>query len=248
LGDKKKFARKWKRSFKKRANPLRKILLPVFDKWVYNLHRMSNYKYDVYQPLPWIGLASRKRQESTLKRWEFMEPLVPDELGSAIDIGCNLGFFALKLAEKGHFAFGVDRSEDCIAIAQYAQRKTGMNNCSFAMFSATAESVRTLPVVDVTVFFSVWHHWIREFGMETATEMGAEVWRKTNKIMFFESGEDHELESLGVTEEPATWVEKQLELWCSGAEIKRIGKTGRGTHHRGDEKPRTLFAVMRKTS
>ena len=47
-----------------------------------------------------------------------------------------------------------------------------------------------LPAADCVLLLSVWHHFVREWGLEAATEMLDAIWEKTGKLLFFETGEN----------------------------------------------------------
>jgi 2-polyprenyl-3-methyl-5-hydroxy-6-metoxy-1,4-benzoquinol methylase len=212
---------------------------------IYNAQRFSPYKFRAYQPMPWIGLKTRKRDESTLLRWQAIEENLDIESGTAMDIGSNLGHFVLRLAEKGFYSIGIDMAYGNVKIAQYVQRKAGIENAAFSVMAVTPDNASLLPAVDVLVFFSVWHHWITAYGLENASEMLRVIWGKTRHVMYFETGEDTEIKHLKITGKPVDWVRSQLELACPNATIKVIGEFDRGTHQR-IKLARTLFAVYRQ--
>jgi hypothetical protein len=212
---------------------------------IYNAQRFSPYKFRAYQPMPWIGLKTRKRDESTLQRWQAIEQNLGLESGTAMDIGSNLGHFVLRLAEKGFYSIGIDMAYGNIKIAQHAQRKAGIENAAFSIMTVTPDNVHCLPAVDVLVFFSVWHHWIVAYGHEKALDMLRVIWEKTRHVMFFETGEDMEIQQLKITEKPADWARAQLQQACPDATIKVIGEFDRGAH-KEIRQTRTLFAIYRQ--
>ena len=214
---------------------------------IYNAQRFSPYKFRAYQPMPWIGLKTRKRDESTQQRWQAIEKNLGTLGGTALDIGSNLGHFVLRLAEKGFFCIGIDMAYGNVKVAQYVQRKAGIENAAFSVMDVTPDNVSRLPAVDVLVFFSVWHHWIVAYGHEKALDMLRIIWGKTRHVMFFETGEDSEIRLLKITGKPADWVRAQLEQACPGATIRVIGEFDRGAHQQ-IRQARTLFAVYRQGS
>ena len=217
--------------------------LTRFGDWLtFKAQRISPHKFRRYQPLPWIGLSTCKRDTSTLQRWEAIEKYIGIESGSVMDIGSNLGYFVLRLAEKGFFSLGIDTAYENVKVAQYAQKQAGIDNAAFSFMTVNPENASTLPNVDVLIFFSVWHHWIEDFGYEQSAEMLATIWGKTKHVMFFETGEDKEIEQLGIKEAPAQWAKSELERICTGGRVKVIGESDRGEHKKG-EQTRTLFAV-----
>ncbi|MGB5179280.1 MAG: hypothetical protein WBP44_11185 [Gammaproteobacteria bacterium] len=243
------FIKTLKRPFKKLVFLIKHGLSSLMSgsgEWlIYKAQRFSPYKFRAYQPMPWIGLKTRKRDESTLQRWQAIENNLGIEAGSAMDIGSNLGHFVLRLAEKGFFSIGIDMAYGNVKIAQYAQRKTGIENAAFSVMAVTPDNVSRLPAVDVLIFFSVWHHWIVAYGHEKALDMLRVIWGKTRHVMFFETGEDTEIHHLGVTEKPADWVRGQLQQACPAATIRVIGEFDRGAHQK-IRQARTLFAVYRE--
>ena len=245
----KKVVKTLKRPFKKFAFHIKQGLatgMSASGEWlIYNAQRFSPYKFRAYQPMPWIGLKTRKRDASTQQRWQAIEENLGIEGGTALDIGSNLGHFVLRLAEKGFYSIGIDMAYGNVKIAQYAQRKAGIENAAFSIMAVTPDNASVLPAVDVLVFFSVWHHWIVTYGYERALAMLGVIWGKTRHVMFFESGEDSEIRLLNITGKPADWVHSQLQQACPEATIKVIGEFDRGAHQQ-IRQTRTLFAVYRQ--
>ena len=172
----------------------------------YKAQQMQEMKYKDYQPLPWINKTSYKRNHSTLSRWDAIEKEIKISGGSAMDIGCNLGFFVLSLAEKGFFTIGVDTQPGFKVYSEYAVKKADLHNAVFSTieiapdnigspksskyYSNTSFPVNSLPTVDIVIFMSVWHHWINAYGFVKSKHMLRILWEKTNYALFFESGED----------------------------------------------------------
>jgi 2-polyprenyl-3-methyl-5-hydroxy-6-metoxy-1,4-benzoquinol methylase len=230
---------------KKVRQAVSQSLTRLGDWLTFKAQRLSPHKFRRYQPLPWIGLSTRKRDESTLQRWEAIEKHIGIDSGSAMDIGSNLGYFVLRLAEKGFFALGLDTAYENIKVAQYAQKKAGIDNAAFSFMTVNPANVSSLPDIDVLIFFSVWHHWIEDFGHKQAADMLATIWSKTHHVMFFETGEDKEVMQLGIKEAPAKWAKSELERICPDGRVEAIAESDRGTHKKG-EQTRTLYAVYRQ--
>ena len=57
-------------------------------------------------------------------------------------------------------------------------------------------NVDILPQTDVTILFSIWHHWAFHYGLDKATQIIKTVWSKTNHVLLFESGEKKSKRSL----------------------------------------------------
>lgn len=197
-----------------------------------------------YQPLPWIGKHSFKRDTSTLQRWDAIQKEILEKGGSAMDIGCNLGYFVLSLAESGFYVIGIDMSPGYRVISEYVQKKAGLDNATFCSMILTPENISSLPKVDVVIFLSVWHHWIKAYGIDEARLMFRTLWDKTNHTLFFESGEDKEIKLLDIRIPISEWIQGELEQICIGGKIKPLGTFDRGTHKKGHQN-RTLYAIKR---
>ncbi len=52
------------------------------------------------------------------------------------------------------------------------------------------ETVDLLPESDITLCLSVWHHWVRRYGVEDATYILQAIVNKTRHLVFFDSGEE----------------------------------------------------------
>ncbi|MBN2059279.1 MAG: DUF1698 domain-containing protein [Deltaproteobacteria bacterium] len=198
-----------------------------------------------YQPLPWIGKRSFKRDISTIQRWEAIRKEIPAEGGSAMDIGCNLGFFVLSMAERGFYVIGIDMSPGYRVISEYVQKKAGLSNAAFSSMELTPENISSLPNVDVVIFLSIWHHWIRAYGIERARLMFHILWEKTNHTLFFESGEDKEIKDLDIKVPPSEWIQAELEKVCPGGRVKLLGAFDKGAHKKMRQS-RTLYAVKKE--
>jgi len=105
-------AKALKKPFKKLVFHIKQGLssgMSASGEWlIYNAQRFSPYKFRAYQPMPWIGLKTRKRDESTQQRWQAIEKNLGTVGGTALDIGSNPGYFVLRLAEKGFYGIGID--------------------------------------------------------------------------------------------------------------------------------------------
>lgn len=221
------------------------LAMEVASEWVdFKAQWFKAHNFAKYQPLPWIGKGSDKRGESTIARWDAIKREITIQNGSAMDIGCNLGFFVLSLAEMGFYAIGIDMDHSFKVISQYVQKKTGSGNSAFSTMQMTPDNIGTLPAVDIVIFLSVWHHWIKAFGYEKAKDMFKTLWKKTNHTLFFESGEDSEVKRLGINEEPVMWLKREIGEICEGGSIKALGTFDKGTHKK-KRQDRTLFAITR---
>ena len=215
------------------------------------------FQFDVfpglrYQPLPWIGIHEANRGSGTAQRWAAMRPLIAaSHSRTALDIGCNVGFFCFAMAEMGLAAVGVEAAAKELRIAAFARRKMRANNIGLLSLEVTPESVALLPSCDTVLFLSVWHHWVRTFGFDAATVKLRDVWARTGRVMFFETGEnempaDYRLPAMTPT--PREWLETYLQRTCGAARVECLGQM-KAFAPGGSETlavvERHLFAVVR---
>jgi hypothetical protein len=203
----------------------------------------------VYQDLPWVGVRSGARAESTRTRWDRMRPLI-DEHGvrSALDVGANTGWFAFSLAERGVPTIALERMARHVRIGLYVRQRAGLcASVAFLVMDVTPENVDLLPSAECVIFLSIWHHVVREHGLQGGTAVLRGLWAKTGKLLFFETGEAEMPASYGLpamTPEPRAWLTKYLEETCPGA---RVVPLGRHVALDSDNVParRNLFALVR---
>ncbi|HSD84865.1 MAG TPA: hypothetical protein VLG46_13440, partial [Anaerolineae bacterium] len=112
--------------------------------------RFDTFPTLYYQPLPWLGLKKAKRGAGTAARWAAIEATLNNEvIDSAMDIGCNAGYFCFSLAAKGIPTLGVDRDDRFLRIAQHAAGRMGARSVGFCKMDLTPDTIRLLPNVDL---------------------------------------------------------------------------------------------------
>jgi SAM-dependent methyltransferase len=181
-----------------------------------------------YQPLPWIGFPESSRGSGTSQRWAAIKPLIAAS-GSrtALDIGCNVGFFCFALAEMGVSTIGVDAAPKELRIAAFARRKLEASNVGFLSLQVTPNNVALLPACDSVLLLSIWHHWVKSFGLTAATAMLGEVWARAGKLMFFETGEGEMPADYGLpamTPSPREWLDAYLRDACGASRVECLGR------------------------
>jgi hypothetical protein len=215
------------------------------------------FRFDIfprlyYEPLPWLGLDSAKRGEGTTARRQAIEPLLTDYcIKSAMDVGCSVGYFCFTLGLKGIPALGVDMDARALRVAQYTSRKLKTSNVGFCNMVVNAETVRLLPNVDLALVLSIWHHWVRLYGLAAAGEILSAIWNKCSKVLVFETGEtempaEFALPDMGAS--PREWLTNYLGSQCVGSKIGHLG-VFKAFAPFGDENRnvvyRNLFAIVR---
>ena len=223
------------------------FIVSFIESLLYKIYK-SKYRHGGgYQPLPDCGFTTSKRGDATLERWKLLHADISQHgyTGSALDIGCNIGFFAWKLSSMGFLAIGLDHNPNNSFYSLTAQRYHRKSNICFITADLNPSSVHLLPDVDVTVFFSVWHHWIGMYGLDESQKMLQQLFKRTKSVLYFETGEDTELDKLNIPRDKSfDWVLNQLETNCPESTIELLGATDSGQHLSGLN-PRHLFAVRK---
>lgn len=204
-----------------------------------------------YQPLPWVGINKAViRGEATYSRWEEIEKYLKN-YKSLKDIGCCVGFFCHKAAETyGMNAIGIDSNERFIRIAQYTKKyvQNGKSEFFYNML-INENNAEILPQTDVTILFSIWHHWVLHYGLEKATKILKIVWSKTNHVLLFESGEEEIKEKfkLPFNKKASDWLLDYLLSNLNNVKIQKVGKfsVGQYKNYSLKEHKRTVFALIK---
>lgn len=232
---------------------LRKILYHFYRISLVNLERLSCYNI----PLPELGLIRGNPVTSgkglgSSEKWQIMDSLIPHGAETALDIGCNNGFFTLRLAKRGIFTIGVDPDMDLIRLAQLAAFETNQGLAAFSLLAVDQKNISLLPEVDVTLVLSVAHRWVRNYGRSAADAIVATLWEKTRKIMFFETPDPCQ----NIKEAPFLFYMGRTESECEHFVLKWLGSLENAkvsflgalpTDFRPGE-TRRLFAVKRTDS
>jgi SAM-dependent methyltransferase len=219
----------------------------LLDRLRYRLDRLTN---PLYHPMPGAGDDhGAERAQGTHSRWAAMAPVL-DEASprTALDIGCNSGWFVLALAGRGIPTVGVERDPASYRTVLYAARRSPAGErVGVLAMRLGEETAALLPRADCVLFLSTWHHLVREIGLEAAGRVLGSVWERTGRVLFFDTGESEMPASFGLPAmgpDPGEWVASYLAERCPGGTVEHLGR-----HQGGWDGPepvyRSLFAVRR---
>lgn len=199
-------------------------------------------QYANYQPLPWLDLKKVKRGTSSFERWKLIKKDIDRDIGTFLDIGANVGFFSIQLALDGHTVIAVDFQKNLQLIFEYAVRKAGVNNVGYMTGAITPDNISNYPKTDFVLLLSVWHHWVKVFGLNSARDMLIELIKNTDKKIYFESGDEDEL-SL-IREEYGISTMREFLISLPG--VNKVTKLGSTTKREGYGlmQPRSLYALI----
>jgi SAM-dependent methyltransferase len=210
--------------------------------------RLDTFPSLDYQPLPWLGVADAGRAVGTKTRWSEIERLAAElDCRTGLDIGCNVGFFTFSLASRGSYTIGVEREAKFVRTFLYAQRRLHNPRSALLTLDLAPDTVSLLPSAQIVLFMSVWHHILREFGMEAARGILSAVWGHTQKALVFDTGESEMPPEYGLPPlepSPAQWVENLLQSECKGGVVRHAGLHD-AFDPEGRRCQRNLFVVTR---
>jgi tRNA (mo5U34)-methyltransferase len=102
--------------------------------WFHNLHLP-----DGTQTAPHHSLG-----DFPLRKWKEIEPFVPQDLSgwTALDIGCNAGFYTFELAKRGANVVAIDLNPHYLTQARWAAKQYGLQiRLSFARCRFTTSCI-----------------------------------------------------------------------------------------------------------
>jgi hypothetical protein len=181
-----------------------------------------------YQPLPWQDArADAGRAKGTLSRWDAMEPILSEESPlTALDVGANVGWFTFALAKRGVRTIAIERHPRHYRTILYLISRLQEDKVSLFVTSLDPQSVSSLPTADCVLFLAVWHHLVREHGFDAATAILKELWAHTNKMLFFETGENELASTFGLPDmgdDSQQWLDNYLAEVCEGGRVEFLG-------------------------
>jgi SAM-dependent methyltransferase len=209
--------------------------------------RVSEILCSDHQDLPWLGVPGR-RARGNESRWQAIAPVLRQtETRTALDLGCNVGFFTLYMGFAGVASIGVENHPTFYRSALYAVRRLELSNVGILVITLGPATVDLLPTCDAVLFLALWHHLVQSHGLEQATSMLRTIWAKTRRVLIFETGQDEMPPSFGLpsmTPDPRSWLTRYLEESCEGSTVTHLGMHS-ALAPDGTECKRNLFAVLR---
>lgn len=211
---------------------------------------LDEYGVQPYQPLFGISAPSttNQRDRGVGERWDLLDPVLPRS-GSALDVGCQYGWFTFKLAERGLNTIGIDDQLRTIEVARALTLTTTIASVGFWRLNVDLDSARSLPDVETMLLMSVFHHWARSQGQDYAEKLLRAVVAHCSSHLVFETGgpleSAHEWSSTldFMLPDPNTYSENLLRD-AGFADVRRLGSTS-GYQHIGS---RVLFLASRVKS
>jgi hypothetical protein len=201
-----------------------------------------------YQPVPWIGRQSAPRASGTVSRWAAIREQVREcQVGTAVDLGCNTGYFVVRLSQEGIRVVGIDSSSRHLRTLKYVTRRAGLKQLGIMDLRITPETIALIPAADAILCLAMWHHMVKRWGVPAAEEMLRVIWKRAGRVLFFEAGGAEmpsEEYSLGMEGDSRSYYEEVLGRCCIGGRIVHLG-LHQAVSPSGEECRRDLFAIRR---
>ena len=243
-------------------NPLRKAIKALAQQGYLKLNHPVGHLYSyaainvlkisglamLYQPLYGIKtsriLGKTAPERDCEDRWELISTCLDDGPGIFMDLGSQLGYFVFKMAEKGYFGIGIERNRPSCSMARHLTHVNGIDSTMFLCEDLSPETIGAMPRADVTFCLSIFHHWVREHGLEYADAMMQVVADKCKSQLLFETGQSNEqsgrwpeiLSFMG--DDPRGWIDNYLRS-LGFSDVRCLGEVP--THV--SSSPRYLFVA-----
>lgn len=213
-----------------------------FDKLkLYLIHKF----YSRYHPID-IFTYEESSKRNVINRYQSIQENLRGS--NCLDIGCQSGYFSLKISSQGYWVTGLDADEIILEKANLLRKKHSIQNVAFANFSLNTDNVNSLQVFDNILYLSIHHHMIKVYGFEKATHILKVLCKKTKYNLFFdfpypEAYEGNELfsEIPNMKANPDKWIENYL----LDAGFTKVISLNKFAHNMKPEEKRNLFLAIK---
>jgi len=155
--------------------------------WFHNLHLPGGLQTAPDHPLG----------DFPAYKWRELAPHLPDDLSgwTALDIGCNAGFYTFELARRGAEVVGIDLDEHYLRQARWAADRLGVAEQVEFRQMQVYDLARSETTYDLVLFMGVLYHLRHPL---LALDLGA---RRTRRVLV--------LQTLTMPDEPApkAWLD-----------------------------------------
>jgi SAM-dependent methyltransferase len=207
---------------------------------------MAKQKLKLAKVLRRLGVTTfyqLKRPEGTEERWKLIDANLDESDRSLFDVGCNVGQFTARAAQRGIFSVGADLQLP--AVAEALKSNGGQANLAFGNWSFSPDNIRGIPHFDVILCLSVHHYWHRAYGEEQCWEMVRHLARSAGKFFFEPSvrlKKYGQTPPTGFVEGNSAHLEDRIREEITGPLGKSVVFLGE-TEAPGDERFRPLFLI-----
>lgn len=117
------------------------------------------------------------------KRWSFIKPHISNH-DTCLDVGCASGYFTAKCANEGLLTIGLDDLSQSSERLQNAWKRGDIPNVAFGNWRIKPDNVQNIPRFDVILLMSIYHHFVKAYGIADANYMVKELGKKSDILIF----------------------------------------------------------------
>lgn len=166
---------------------LRTLADYFIDRSIKNVHK--NHK--IYLPLAtqklkWPNKLSKENLYEIARQSSQINARIEED-SAVLDIGSHSGFYGLNIARQmpNTMVIGIEPDKNMAKIAlRVAELENILNFTNFSQ-GLSPQNIGSLPRVKVVLNLSVFHQWVRSFGLLEAKNMLVQIWERTESTMFF---------------------------------------------------------------
>ena len=129
--------------------------------------------------------ASYQDKRSSEDNWQMIKAEIAGA-SNVVDVACDAGYYALKVAETGASVFAFDILEDSINRARQKATSQKLDNAMFSVFALTPDNIGKMPRYDFGLCLSVFHHFVRQYGETAAKQMLVDLFDRTHRGLFLQ--------------------------------------------------------------
>ena len=207
-------------------------------------------RFELYQPVDSPELTKRwelvrrcRDRLDKMQRFLSQHGLMPPATTSYLDVGSAYGWFVKQMADAGFAAYGTDRDPSAAMVGRIVY---GVDESNIAVEDLVHFLRRQEAPYDVVSNMSVVHHYAMRNQGVGADEVAKLLDRVTRRVLFFETGQDHEKWYQSALDGwNADYIESWLRKTTSFTHIERLGPDDDGVGEFAGNYGRMLFACWR---
>lgn len=155
-----------------------------------------------------------KDPRDCIQRRNAILTALPDRPLTSLDVGCDVGFFTFAQARRGGLCIGIDGNRNAIMTARGLASIHNCKNAVFAEMMVSPEHTHVFPGTDVLICLSVFHHWVRYYGLEGAQDIMRALTSKGTEFIVFDTGQSDETNTSWASE--LTFMNPDPDQWIKG--------------------------------
>lgn len=204
---------------------------------------------ELYQPIDKPELQTWPVVRKCSDRYELMKSFLSDnnlEIKTLLDLSCSYGWFVKEFGKEGVATYGIDKDKNAVKIGRVIYGLKDQEIIQSEIIDFVSRAKKNNQKYDATLFLSILHHFIIGKEKGGARELLQKIDKLTAKVMFFDTGQNHE-----------AWYRESLKEWDEdyiikfikhNTSFKKVIKIGYDQDNQGqysNQYKRALFACLR---